>query len=102
MMMWMGYANKLPPARRDLTIGPPATIPADIGNRMRLMDMIRPGRYVTSGFGPLNRRSRGSQPVDAKSESSAMKRIMPRLIIKADLGFVRRVVPCAGVGFATS
>ena len=31
MVRWSGCANRLPPARKVLTIGPPATIPATIG-----------------------------------------------------------------------
>ena len=44
MVRLIGCANSLPPARRVLTIGRLATIPAATGNKRRPRDMNIPGR----------------------------------------------------------
>ena len=44
MIRLIRCANRLPPVRRVVTIGPPAMIPAATGNKIRPREMNRPGR----------------------------------------------------------
>ena len=44
MIRLIGCANRLPPARRVLMIGPPAVIPAATGNKRKPSERNIPGR----------------------------------------------------------